>query len=299
MEKHHVDRRVEQMETEGVIFRANANVGVNVDARELMNDFDAIVLCGGSTIPRDLPVPGRELDGIEFAMDFLPQQNRRVRNLPIEGKELSAGGKHVIVIGGGDTGSDCIGTSVRQGAKSITQFELLPEPPEGRTAAFPWPYWPMIKRTSSSQSEAAKVAGGERIYSINTTRFTGEGGKVKKLHAVKLEWIPSKNGGHPQMKEVPGSEVEMDCDLALLAMGFVHPQHEGMLATLGVDLDNRGNVSTSESKYQTNHEKIFAAGDMRRGQSLVVWAIAEGRNAAYDVDEYLMGASLLPRSHPR
>ncbi len=299
MEKHLVDRRVEQMEAEGVTFRTNANVGVNVDAKELMNEYDAIVLCGGSTIPRDLPIPGRELDGIHFAMDFLTQQTKRVLDRPIEGAEISATGKHVVVIGGGDTGSDCIGTSVRQGAKSVTQFELLPEPPDGRTSEFPWPYWPMIKRTSSSQSEAARVAGGERIYSINTKKFTGEGGKVNKLHAVELEWIPAENGGRPQMKEVPGSEVEMDCELALLAMGFVHPQHEGMLQSLGIELDNRGNVSTSESLYQTNHEKIFAAGDMRRGQSLVVWAIAEGRNAAYDVDEYLTGASLLPRSHPR
>jgi glutamate synthase (NADPH) small chain len=299
MEKSHVDRRVDQMKAEGVVFRTNANVGVNVDASELMKEFDAIVLCGGSTVPRDLPIPGRDLDGIEFAMDFLPQQNRRVAGLPVSEKEILATGKHVVVIGGGDTGSDCIGTSVRQGARSVIQFELLPEPPAGRTEAFPWPYWPMIKRTSSSQAEAAKVARGERIYSINTKKFTGENGKVKKLHAVRLEWAPAENGGHPQMREIPGSETEFECDLALLAMGFLHPQHEGMLKSLGVELDRRGNVSTSESKYQTSIDKVFAAGDMRRGQSLVVWAIAEGRNAAYDVDEYLMGESLLPRAHPR
>jgi glutamate synthase (NADPH) small chain len=300
MEKSHVDRRVDQMRAEGVIFRTGANVGVNVDPAELMKEFDALVLCGGSTVPRDLPIPGRELDGIEFAMDFLPQQNRRVAGLKIEDrKELLATDKHVVVIGGGDTGSDCIGTSVRQGAKSVIQFELLPEPPAGRTEAFPWPYWPMIKRTSSSQAEAAKVAVGERLYSINTKKFTGENGRVKKLHAVRLEWIPSENGGHPQMKEIPGSEMEFNCDLALLAMGFLHPQHEGMLQSLGIELDRRGNVSTSESRYQTSVDKVFAAGDMRRGQSLVVWAIAEGRNAAYDVDEFLMGESLLPRAHPR
>lgn len=300
MEKGLVERRVDQMKEEGIVFKVNTNVGVNVDVVELTKEFDALVLCGGSTVPRDLPIPGRDLDGVHFAMDFLPQQNGRVSGKEVDkDREILATGKNVIVIGGGDTGSDCIGTSVRQGAKSVTQFELLPEPPEGRTEDFPWPYWPMIKRHSSSQDEAAELAGGERIYSINTKQLTGSGGKVEKLHAVKLEWVTPEGGGRPQMKEIAGSETEMDCDLVLLAMGFLHPQHEGMLEQLGVEYDQRGNVKTEASIYQTSVDKIFAAGDMRRGQSLVVWAIAEGRNAAYDVDEFLMGESLLPRSHPR
>jgi glutamate synthase (NADPH/NADH) small chain len=300
LEKRHVNRRVELMKAEGVTFRVNANVGKNVSVDELKGGFDAIVLCGGSTKPRDLPIPGRELAGVHFAMDFLPQQNKRVAGDTIpDDIALTATGKHVIVIGGGDTGSDCIGTSVRQGAKSVTQFELLPEPPPERTDDFPWPYWPMIKRTSSSQAEAAKLAGGERIYSINTKKFTGDSsGNVRKLHAVKLEWQKPANGGPPKMIEVPGSEIELDCDLALLAMGFLHPEPEGMIAQLGVALDARGNVKTGET-CMTSVEGVFAAGDMRRGQSLVVWAIAEGRNAAYDCDEWLMGSTTLPRSQSR
>lgn len=298
MEKHLIDRRIEQMTAEGVTFVTNANVGVDVKAEELKKNFDAIVLCGGSTQPRDLPIEGRELAGVHFAMEFLPQQNRRnAGDVVPDEQAILATDKHVIVIGGGDTGSDCVGTSVRQGAKSITQFELLPEPPTGRTEAFPWPFWPMIRRTSSSQTEAAEVAGGERIYSINTRRLTGEGDAVKKLHAVKLEWVQPGNGGRPRMQEVAGSEMEFDADLVLLAMGFVHPERY-LPEQLGVELDARGNVKTGEV-YQTSVEGVFAAGDARRGQSLVVWAIAEGRNAAHDVDEWLMGSTALARSHPR
>ncbi len=299
LEKRHVTRRVAQMEDEGVQFQVNANVGVNVDPEELRRDFEAIVLCGGATQARDLPVPGRELEGVHFAMDFLPQQNQRNLGDTIDPSiAITARDKDVIVIGGGDTGSDCIGTSVRQGARSVTQFELLPEPPLERTETFPWPYWPMIKRTSSSQAEAAAVAGGERLYSVNTQRFSGEGGRVQKLHAVRLEWYTPPEGGPPRMREIPGSDMEFPCDLVLLAMGFVGPERKGLIERLGVELDARGNVKTG-SIYATNVEGVFAAGDMRRGQSLVVWAIAEGRNAAYDVDEWLMGASELPRSHPR
>ena len=299
MEKWLVDRRVTQMEEEGVEFRTNANVGFNVDVEELRRECDAIVLCGGATLPRDLPIPGRDLDGVHFAMKFLLQQNRRVAGKEVpEDIAITAQGKHVIVIGGGDTGSDCVGTSVRQGAKSITQFELLPEPPDGRTADFPWPYWPMIKRTSSSQTEAAELAGGDRLYSLNTKRFDGENGRVTKLRTVMLDWPRPEDGGRPQMKEVEGSDTEYPADLVLLAMGFVHPEHDGPINQLGVELDPRGNVKTGETT-QTSVEGVFAAGDMRRGQSLIVWAIAEGRNAAHDVDEWLMGATQLARSHPQ
>ncbi|MCH8334145.1 glutamate synthase subunit beta [Candidatus Sumerlaeota bacterium] len=298
MEKSLVERRVELMREEGVQFRLNANVGGNVSAEELREEFDAIVLCGGATHPRDLPIPGRELGGVHFAMDFLVQQNRRVAGDAVpDDVSITAEGKHVIVIGGGDTGSDCIGTSVRQGAQSVTQFELLPEPPPDRTEDFPWPFWPMIMRTSSSQDEAAELAGGERIFSINTKRFSGQDGRVRKLHAVKLEWIRPANDGRPQMSEVQGSDIEFDADLVLLAMGFLHPEHKGMIQQFGVDLDERGNLKTGRT-LQTSVEGIFAAGDMQRGQSLVVWAIAEGRNAAYDADEWLMGESFLPRSTP-
>ncbi len=299
MEKSHVRRRVKLMEEEGVKFRINANVGVNVDAGELRKEFDALVLCGGATQPRDLPIPGRDLKGVYFAMEFLPQQNKRVAGDTIpDAVSLTAKDKHVIVIGGGDTGSDCIGTSVRQGAKSVTQFELLPEPPAGRTGDFPWPYWPMIKRTSSSQAEAAEVAGGDRHYSINTKRFVGDDtGRVKKLQAIKLEWVKSSNGGRPEMREVAGSGMDFDADLVLLAMGFIHPEHY-LPKILGVELDERGNVKTAQTR-MTSVPGIFAAGDMRRGQSLVVWAIAEGRDAAHDCDEWLMGRTLLPRSTPR
>ena len=296
LEKWVVDRRVELMEQEGVVFKTNAHVGQNVDVDGLMEEFDAIVMCGGATVPRDLPIPGREFDGVHFAMDFLSQQNKRVagdkevlsnhKGLPLD-KELLATEKHVIVIGGGDTGSDCVGTSNRHGAKSVTQIELLTKPPEGRTINNPWPEWPMILRTSTSHEE-----GSDRKWSLLTKEFTSDGqGNVKGLKVVEIEWSIPKPGERPQFVEIPGTEKELPCDLALLAIGFVYPDQDGMLAKLGVELDGRGNVKTNN--YQTNHEKVFAAGDMRRGQSLVVWAISDGREAARAVDQYLMGASIL------
>jgi glutamate synthase (NADPH/NADH) small chain len=285
MEKHHIDRRMEQMRAEGVTLRTNAHVGVNIPTRQLLDEFHAVVLTGGSEDPRDLPVPGRELDGIHFAMEFLPQQNKRDAGDEVP-NQIVATGKHVVVIGGGDTGSDCIGTSVRQGARSVTNFELMPQPPLQENKLLTWPNWPMKLRTSSSHEE---IADGGRDFSIATQRFTGENGRVKKLHGVRLEW----SGG--KMKEIPGTEFEIPADLVLLAMGYLHPVHEGMLRELGVALDPRGNVAADTLKYQTSIPKVFAAGDMRRGQSLVVWAIREGRQAARAVDEFLMGSSELPR----
>ncbi len=285
MEKHHIDRRMEQMRAEGVTFRTNAHVGVNIPARQLLDEFDAVVLTGGSEDPRDLPVPGRELDGIHFAMEFLPQQNKRDAGDDVP-DQIVAKDKHVVVIGGGDTGSDCIGTSVRQGARSVTNFELLPQPPIQENKLLTWPNWPMKLRTSSSHEE---ISDGGRDFSIATQRFSGEIGRVKKLHGVRLEWAGGK------MKEIPGTEFEIPADLVLLAMGYLHPVHEGMLKELGLALDPRGNIAADTLKYQTSIPKVFAAGDMRRGQSLVVWAIREGRQAARGVDEFLMGSSELPR----
>ncbi|MGH8726817.1 MAG: glutamate synthase subunit beta [Burkholderiales bacterium] len=285
MEKHHIDRRMEQMSSEGVTFRTNAHVGVNVSAKALLDKFDAIALTGGSEDPRDLPVPGRDLDGIHFAMDFLPLQNKRNAgdNVP---NQLVAADKHVVVIGGGDTGSDCIGTSVRQGARSVTNFELLPQPPLEENKPLTWPYWPMKLRTSSSHEE---ISRGGRDFSIATKKFSGENGAVKRLHGIRLEWIGGK------IQEIPGTEFEIPADLVLLAMGYLHPVHEGMLKELGVALDTRGNIAADTLRYQTSIPKVFAAGDMRRGQSLVVWAIREGRQAARAVDAFLMGSSELPR----
>ena len=290
MEKHLIDRRIAQMQTEGVEFRPNSHVGENIAVEDLMQDYDAVALCGGSEQPRDLPVPGRELDGVHFAMDFLTQQNRRVAgsNVPV-GEEIMATGKHVVVIGGGDTGSDCVGTSNRHGAASVTQLELMPQPPEMENKGLTWPDWPMKMRTSSSHQE-----GCERDFSVMTKSFSGTDGKVTTLHGVRLDWKP-KEGGGPEMFEVEGSEFELKADLVLLAMGFVHPVHEGMLKALGVDLDPRGNVNADTDKYVTSLPKVFAAGDMRRGQSLVVWAIREGRQCARSIDEFLMGTSDLPR----
>jgi len=296
LEKWVLDRRIKVMEEEGVSFVTHAHVGRNVDAVELMNEFDAVVLCGGAAVPRDLPIPGRNLDGIHFAMDFLCQQNKRVagsdnllinhKGLPIE-KEITAAGKHVIVIGGGDTGADCVGTSIRQGAVSVTQIELLAKPPLSRTIYNPWPEWPMILRTSSSHEE-----GAERHWSILTREFVSDGqDRVKGLKVVEIEWNTPGKGERPQFAEIPGTERTLPCDLALLAIGFVSPDQDSVLAQLGIELDGRGHVKTN--KYQTNMEKVFAAGDMRRGQSLVVWAISEGREAARAVDEYLMGESIL------
>ena len=283
MEKHHIDKRVAQMEGEGVVFHYSAHVGTNVPVEKLLAEYDAAVLTGGAEKPRDLPVPGREFKGIHFAMEFLPQQNRRVAGEPADKTEpILAAGKHVIVIGGGDTGSDCIGTSIRQGALSVTNFEILPAPPTLENKELTWPNWPLKLRTSSSHEE-----GAERDFAVLTTRFSGgPSGHVEKLHCVHVD---------DKMKPVPGSEFEVVADLVLLAMGFVHPIHEGMLKSFNLALDRRGNVAASTDDYRTSIDKVFAAGDMRRGQSLVVWAIREGRQAAHAVDQYLMGASLLPR----
>lgn len=282
MEKNHVDRRVTQMEAEGVVFHYGAHVGVNIDAQRLLEQHDAVVLTGGAETSRDLPVPGRELKGIHFAMDYLPQQNRRVSGeTPIEAEPILAAGKHVVVIGGGDTGSDCIGTAFRQGALSVTNFEIMPQPPLHENKMLTWPDWPLKLRTSSSHEE-----GVERDFAVMTTKFTGENGDVKKLHCVRVDG---------KMKPMPGSEFDVAADLVLLAMGFVHPVHEGMIKGLNLALDQRGNVNASTDNYRTSIDKVFAAGDMRRGQSLVVWAIREGRQAAHAVDKYLMGSSLLPR----
>jgi glutamate synthase (NADPH/NADH) small chain len=282
MEKHHIDRRIAQMEAEGVKFHYSAHVGINASIEDIAAKHDAVLLSGGSEKSRDLPIPGRELKGVHFAMNFLPQQNRRVSNEPAGNAEpILAKGKHVIVIGGGDTGSDCIGTSHRQGALSVTQLEIMPKPPEREDKMLVWPDWPLKLRTSSSQQE-----GAEREFSVMTQKFSGENGVVKKLHCVRID---------EKMKPVPGSEFALDADLVLLAMGFVHPVHEGMIKKLGVKLDARGNVEANTLAYQSSKAKIFAAGDMRRGQSLVVWAIREGRQAAHAMDKFLMGATALPR----
>jgi len=283
MEKHHIDRRVKQMEAEGVTFATGVHIGVDKPVKELLDGYDAVVLAGGSEKPRDLPVPGRDLEGIEFAMDFLPQQNRRVGEEPLGNvKEILATGKHVVVIGGGDTGSDCIGTSIRHGAKSVTQIEIMPKPPEKENKALTWPNWPMKMRTSSSQAE-----GAERDFSVMTKSFEDDGaGNVTALNCVRVDG---------DFKEIPGTEFQIKADLVLLAMGFVHPVHEGMIEALGAELDPRGNVQADTLGYKTSVDKVFAAGDMRRGQSLVVWAIREGRQCARAVDEFLMGSSTLPR----
>jgi glutamate synthase (NADPH) small chain len=288
MEKWLVKRRLDLMEAEGITFRTNANVGFNVSVEELRASFDALVLAGGATQARDLPVPGREMDGIHFAMDYLPQQNRRVAGDTITEKEITARGKHVVILGGGDTGSDCHGTALRQGAVSVSSWELLPKPPAERTDSMPWPYWPMILRTSSSHEE-----GGLRDWSVNTKRFSGNDGKVETLHAVRLEFGAPDASGRRPMSEVAGSEFEVKADLVLLALGFLGPQKSGMIEQLGLNLDPRGNVFADQN-YMTSIPGIFSAGDMRRGQSLVVWAITEGRQAARGVDKYLMGSSDLP-----
>jgi glutamate synthase (NADPH/NADH) small chain len=289
LEKWVIDRRIDLLKEEGVVFRCNANVGVNVSINDLLREYNAIVLAGGSTIPRNLDIPGRDLKGIYFAMDFLKQQNQRVSNRPVEGEDLFATGKNVVVIGGGDTGSDCVGTSNRHKATSVTQFELLPKPPESRTQHMPWPSFPMTLKVTSSHEE-----GSHRHWAIATKAFLGdEQGHLRALKVVELEWKTGPDGRTSQFTEVAGTEREIPCELALLAMGFVHPQHEGLLNELEVALDERGNVKATERSYQTNIAKVFAAGDMRRGQSLVVWAISEGRECARRVDEYLMGSSLL------
>ncbi len=282
MEKHHIDRRVDQMKKEGVVFHYNANIGGNIDAGEIVDTHDAVVVTGGAEKPRDLPIDGRDLQGIHFAMDFLPQQNRRNGNEAIGDVEpILASGKHVVVIGGGDTGSDCIGTSVRQGALSVTQLEIMPQPPEKENKQLSWPEWPLKLRTSSSHEE-----GADREFAVTTTRFEGKNDHVRKLVCSKVD---------SNFKPVEGTEFELKADLVLLAMGFVSPVHEGLLNALGVELDQRGNVVANTDDYKSSTEKVFAAGDMRRGQSLVVWAIREGRQAARSVDEFLMGSTTLPR----
>ncbi len=282
-----IDRRLAQMRAEGVEFRPNSHVGVDLPARALLAEFDAVVLAGGSEQPRDLNMPGRELRGIHFAMDFLTQQNRRVAGQKIAGDEILATDKDVIVIGGGDTGSDCVGTSIRQGARSVTQLEILPKPPQHENKLLTWPNWPLKLRTSTSHEE-----GCERDWAVTTKQFIGQDGQVTAMQVARLEWRDSN--GRQTMVEIPDSAFEIEADLVLLAMGFVHPVHAGMLAELGVALDPRGNIRAGETDYQTSVNKIFTAGDMRRGQSLVVWAIREGRQCARAVDEYLMGSSELP-----
>ena len=290
LEKHVVQRRIDQMIDEGVEFKTGVNVGESYPVDELVDSFDAVCLAGGSTVPRDLDVPDRQLDGIHFAMDYLTQQNRLIAGEQIDPAErITAEGKRVIIMGGGDTGADCLGTAHRQGAEVVYQIELLPEPPDQRAPENPWPQWPMILRTSGAHEE-----GGVRDYSILTKSFSGSNGRVQKLHAVRLDWGPRDEQGRPSMKETPGSEFEIEAELVLLAMGFLHPEQEGMLAGLGVNLDARSNVKADENM-MTSIPGVFAAGDMSRGQSLVVWALAEGREAARGIDEYLMGESSLPR----
>ncbi|GHE23725.1 glutamate synthase subunit beta [Sphingobacterium griseoflavum] len=290
LDKSIIDRRIAVMEQSGVVFRTNAEVGVNVPVSELQA-YDAIVLAGGSTVPRNLPIPGRELKGVHYAMEFLKQQNKRVGNSPIEVEEIHAAGKNVLVIGGGDTGSDCVGTSNRHGAKSVTQFELMPQPPKDRTVAMPWPTYPMLLKTTTSHEE-----GCQRHWSVSTKAFLGDDhGHVRAALVVDLEWETDALGRPTKFKEVEGSERELPCELVTLAMGFLHPQHEGLLQQLGVKLNGRGNVDATETDYKASADKVFVAGDMRRGQSLVVWAISEGRECARKVDEFLMGYSELER----
>ncbi len=290
MEKHVIDRRMQQMAAEGVEFRPSTHIGVDVAAKDLLAEYDAIVLSGGAEHPRNLEVPGRELKGVYYAMDFLTPNNKKVAGDAMDGLNwIDAKGKHVIVIGGGDTGSDCIGTSNRMGAASVTQFEILPQPPEHEDKPLVWPDWPLKMRTSSSQEE-----GANRDWSVLTKKLTGKDGKVEKLHAVRVEWAKGADD-KVQMREMPKTEFELKADLVLLAMGFLGPVKAGLLEQFGVKLDGRGNVAANTEDYQTSVAKVFSAGDMRRGQSLVVWAIREGRQAARAVDQFLMGKTDLPR----
>jgi len=287
LEKRVLDRRLDVLRKEGIKFQVNAHVGVNLSPERLRREFDALLLAGGATAPRDLTVPGRELQGIHFAMEYLPLQNRRcLGDETPEEQFITADGKRTVIIGGGDTGADCLGTAHRQGALSVHQFELLPQPPMTRMMTNPWPTWPVVLRTSSAHEE-----GGIRDYCISTKRFSGRNGHVEKLHAVRVEFVPGSNG-KPQIRDLPGTEFNLDVDLVLLAMGFLGPEQNGMLAELGVRLSERGTVATDENA-MTNIPGVFAAGDMARGQSLVVWAIAEGRKAARGVDRFLMGSTQL------
>ncbi len=295
LEKWVIERRITLMEQEGIKITCNVNVGVDKSVNEILRDYNAVVLAGGATIPRDLNIPGRELKGVHFAMNFLKQQNKRVSNETKKEGDILATKKNVVVIGGGDTGSDCVGTSNRQIAASITQFELLPKPANERNDHMPWPSFPMLLKTTSSHEE-----GVNRQWAVATKEFIGDAkGNLKAIKMVDLEWKISEEGKPAQFVEIKDSEREIPCELALLAMGFVHPQKEGMLEQLEIDLDERGNVKATEKNYQTNIAKIFTAGDMRRGQSLVVWAISEGRECARNVDEYLMGYSYLESKDKR
>ncbi len=290
LSKDLIDRRIGQMRAEGVEFRPKVHIGKDIKASQLASEYDAVVLTGGSEQSRDLPAPGRELEGIHFAMDFLRQSNKRVAgDLIPEDEAIITTDQHVIVIGGGDTGSDCVGTSNRQGALSVTQLELMPQPPEKENKSITWPNWPQKMRTSSSQEEGCK-----RLWSVATKKFTGENGQLKAIHCIKVEWTQDECGSW-SMQELKGSEFELPADKVFLAMGFLHPVHEGMLEELGVELNNRGNVQADDREYRTSVDKVFVAGDMRRGQSLVVWAIREGRQCACAVDEFLMGTTDLPR----
>jgi glutamate synthase (NADPH/NADH) small chain len=293
MEKHLIDRRIAQMQAEGVTFRTGVEVGKDVSVEELLGGYDAVVLSGGAEVPRDLPVPGRELAGVHYAMEFLTQQNKRGAGDAEDvaapgGSTISAKGKHVVVIGGGDTGSDCIGTSGRQGAVSITQLEIMPQPPEREDKALVWPDWPLKLRTSSSQEE-----GCDRDFAITTVRAVGENA-VSAIQCARVEWVAGPDG-RTQMTTIPGSEFDLPADLVLLAMGFVGPRRAGLVEQAGVELDPRGNVKANMDDYRSTAPKVFACGDMRRGQSLVVWAIKEGRQCARAVDEFLTGRSSLPR----
>ena len=277
MEKFHIDRRIEQMSKEGVVFRTGINVGTDIAVETIIEKSDAVILAGGAERPRDLEISGRDLDGVHFAMEFLPQQNRRVSGETTVANSLPvlASGKHVVVIGGGDTGSDCIGTSIRQGALSVTQLEIMPRPPDIENKFLTWPNWPLKMRTSSSQEE-----GAEREFSVMTDKFTGKNGSVSQLHCIRVD---------EKFSPIKGSEFSLKADLVLLAMGFVSPETSGMISDLGLDLDNRSNVLATDKNYKTSNEKVWVAGDMRRGQSLVVWAIREGRQCAREVDKTLMG----------
>ena len=288
LETSMIDRRLAQMQAEGVEFRPNSHVGIDISARQILAEFDALVLAGGAEHPRDLNVPGRELGGVHYAMDFLTQQNRRVAGQKITAEEILVTDQDVVVIGGGDTGSDCVGTSIRQGARSVTQLEIMPKPPLHENKLLTWPNWPLKLRTSSSHEE-----GCERDWAVATKAFVAKHGKVSAIKLVRLDWRLVDD--RQTMLEVPGSEFEIPADRVFLAMGFVHPVHKGMLRELGVTLDPRGNIRADTLSYQTSLNKVFSAGDMRRGQSLVVWAIREGRQCARAVDEYLMGRSDLPR----
>jgi glutamate synthase (NADPH/NADH) small chain len=293
LDKEVVVRRVDLLSEEGVEFRTGVNVGQDFPVQRLLDEYDAVCLTCGSTEARDLPAPGRELAGVHFAMEYLSQQNRLLAGQSISPSErISAEGKRVVILGGGDTGADCLGTALRQGAEVVHQFELLSEPPEKRRSNNPWPQWPMILRSSPAHEE-----GGVRDYDILTKSFTGRNGQLEQLHAVRLDWSQSDENGRPIMQEIEGSEFDVDADLVLLAMGFLHPEHKGMVEDLALELDPRGNIKADENK-MTSRPGVFTGGDASRGQSLVVWAIAEGREMARGVDSYLMGRTSLPHSLP-